>query len=102
MTITADTTIISIPTHQIDLGYTCGECETEASQPLADIVSVGTLICPECGNDMELDTSATVALAAGEFIVTVDGCSQEQARIVMQERIMHDEDLGFNYEISYE
>ena len=95
---------MAIGTHQITLGYTCGDCETEATQPLADITSVGTLICPECGNDMELDTTVDIAPEPSEalFIVTVDGCSQAQAEQVIAERISHDEDYGFSYTIGYE
>lgn len=35
------------------------------------------------------------------FIVTVSGCSAEDARTVMAERICPDEDYGFDYEIGF-
>ena len=35
-----------------------------------------------------------------EFIVTVSGCTAEQAQQVMNERIYYDEDYGFDYRIS--
>lgn len=35
------------------------------------------------------------------FTVTVRGCTGEQAQRVMAERILHDEDYGFDYEIDY-
>lgn len=40
--------------NNITLVYECTEHAGRHRQPLADIVSVGTLICPECGEDMEL------------------------------------------------
>lgn len=40
--------------NNITLVYECTEDDGQYRQPLADIVSVGTLICPECGEDMEL------------------------------------------------
>lgn len=36
------------------------------------------------------------------FVVTVSGCTPEQARQVIAERINHDEDYGFEYSIGYE
>lgn len=36
------------------------------------------------------------------FIVTVAGCTAEQARTVMDERIRHDEEYGFTYGVDYE
>lgn len=45
------------PATWITLLYVCEEAEhtpVALEQPLADIVEVGTLICPECGEDMEL------------------------------------------------
>ena len=36
------------------------------------------------------------------FTVTVQGCTREQAQKVMDERILHDEDYGFDYEVDYE
>lgn len=35
------------------------------------------------------------------FLVTVSGCDREQAEQVIAERINHDEDYGFDYEISH-
>ena len=92
----------SIKTEDITLGYTCPECETEASQPLADIVSVGTPLCNNCDNDMELNTTHDVLIGAGRYLVTVSDCTPAQADQVIAERINHDEDCGFNYTISYE
>lgn len=56
----------SIKTEDITLGYTCPECETEASQPLSDTVSVGTLVCNNCDTEMELDTTHDVVLSSPE------------------------------------
>ena len=36
------------------------------------------------------------------FVVTVSGCTPEQAAQVIAERINHDEDYGFEYSIGYE
>lgn len=36
-----------------------------------------------------------------QFLVTVSGCSAEEAATVMNERISPDEDYGFHYEISH-
>ena len=41
------------------------------------------------------------ALPMHEFIVTVSGCSRDDAEQVMAERINHDEDYGFDYEIGW-
>lgn len=35
------------------------------------------------------------------FLVTVSGCDREQAEQVIAERINHDEDYGFDYQISH-
>jgi len=48
---------------QITLTYHCDSHDgepTHESQPLSDIVFTGTLICPECGEDMELDETVKV------------------------------------------
>ena len=45
--------------NNITLVYECTEHDGQHRQPLADIVSVGTLICPECGEDMELVDTRT-------------------------------------------
>ena len=92
----------SIKTEDITLGYTCPECETEASQPLADIVSVGTPLCTNCDTEMELDTTHDVLIGARRYLVTVSDCTTAQADQVIAERINHDEDYGFDYTISYE
>ena len=49
-------------TDQIVLHYVCEEhySPIRAEQPLADIVYAGTLICPECGEDMALEASVGV------------------------------------------
>lgn len=36
------------------------------------------------------------------FITTVTGCDATQAETVMGERLLHDEDYGFDYIVSYE
>lgn len=36
------------------------------------------------------------------FEVTVTGCSREQAEQVMAERLSHDENYGFDYEIGWQ
>lgn len=36
------------------------------------------------------------------FAATIRGCTREQARQVIAERISYDEDYGFDYEIDYE
>lgn len=50
-----------IKTKSILLQYVCVDESCECcsrqeihEQPLVDIVDVGTLVCPECGDDMEL------------------------------------------------
>jgi len=47
---------INIPLDALTLHYSCDEHLDPilAEQPLADITEVGTLICPECGEDMGL------------------------------------------------
>lgn len=40
-------------------------------------------------------------MAEHTFTVTVSGCSAEEARQVMAERIYHDEDYGFDYQIGF-
>ena len=49
-------------TDQVVLHYVCDEHDSpiRAEQPLADIVDAGTLICPECGDDMALEASVGV------------------------------------------
>lgn len=37
-----------------------------------------------------------------KFVVTVSGCTKEQAEQVMNERISPDEDYGFSYSIGYQ
>lgn len=44
---------------RIILDYRCEKCNETGQQLLSDIVEVGTAICPECGDDMELDEFAT-------------------------------------------
>ena len=36
------------------------------------------------------------------FITTVTGCNAAQAETVMGERLLHDEDYGFDYTVGYE
>lgn len=36
------------------------------------------------------------------FIVTVTGCDAEQAEQVMGERLLHDEDYGFDYSVNFQ
>jgi hypothetical protein len=50
----------NIPASSITLNYTCADDNQTATQPLADITFVGTLICPDCGEDMALDPTVTV------------------------------------------
>lgn len=48
---------------KITLHWTCNEFHDETEhveQSLASIEEVGTAICPECGADMELDSTVTV------------------------------------------
>ena len=49
-------------TDQVVLHYVCDEHDSpiRAEQPLTDIVYAGTLICPECGEDMALENSVGV------------------------------------------
>lgn len=44
----------------IVLGWTCSKCSVYSEQPLEDIVTVGTAICPNCGDDMELEEKVKV------------------------------------------
>ena len=66
----------SIKTEDITLGYTCPECEAEASQPLSDIVSVGTLVCNNCDTEMELDTTHDVVPS-----ISYDECKERGEHI---------------------
>ncbi len=57
----------TIKTSSVFLQYvcvneSCGCCSKQEihEQPLVDIVDVGTLICPECGDDMGLLDEAIV------------------------------------------
>lgn len=52
----------TIDTDNITLLYSCKSCNVPATQPLTDIVSCGTLICPECGDDMELSPKVEINL----------------------------------------
>lgn len=45
---------------QVTLNYTCHNDGTTWDQPATDVTEVGTLICPECEDDMSL-VSVTVA-----------------------------------------
>lgn len=54
----------TIPVSQITLLYTCHPCNERASQELGQITEAGTAICPECGNDMQLDESVDVSVDA--------------------------------------
>ncbi len=47
-----------IPIEQVTLIYYCDSCQHIAEQPLPDITSVGTLVCPDCDTDMVLDKVA--------------------------------------------
>lgn len=58
---------MEISTSKIVLNYTCNNGEDHesglpitATQPLGDIVSVGTLVCEECGDDMDLDSEVSI------------------------------------------
>ncbi len=44
-----------IAVSRITLLYTCHPCNESASQELGQITESGTAICPDCGNDMQLD-----------------------------------------------
>lgn len=52
----------TLPVQLIVLEYRCEDCGPEDihTQPLADITYSGTLICPECGNDMDLTENVRV------------------------------------------
>jgi hypothetical protein len=47
---------VSIPPSAITLEYICNDHDEaiRSDQPLVDITDVGTLICPDCGEDMLL------------------------------------------------
>jgi len=45
---------------KIVLNWRCEECNETAQQHLCNIVEVGTAICPECDNDMELEEFITI------------------------------------------
>lgn len=59
-------------TERIILVYVCDEHEGEHTQPLTDVPHVGTLICPECGEDMTLQPevrfTADVSIIAVEIL----------------------------------
>lgn len=44
---------------------------------------------------------AAGVLPMHEFVVTIAGCSREEAEQVLNERLSHDEDYGFDYEIGW-
>lgn len=92
----------SINTEDIILGFTCRECEWECTADPSSLVEAGTPLCTNCDTEMELDTTHDVKTAENVYLVTVDGCTQEQADQVIAERISHDENYGFHYTISYE
>jgi uncharacterized Zn finger protein (UPF0148 family) len=52
---------VTVDPDKIMLQYHCADCGQIGEQPLCDIVDIGTLICPDCGEDMQLD-SAEVTL----------------------------------------
>ena len=45
-------------------------------------------------------TQVNGVLPMHEFTVTIAGCSREEAEQVLTERLGHDEDYGFDYEIA--
>lgn len=51
---------MSVKIENIIVGFTCPECEHEATQSLADMGTVGGLICSECDTDMDMDSTADV------------------------------------------
>lgn len=46
-------------------------------------------------------TTSTDNTDSHDFVVTVSGCTKEQAERVMGERLLHDEDYGFFYTLEY-
>ena len=61
-----------IHTSSITLIYMCNICLDEVSQPLDSIVDIGTAICPECGDDMQLQHY--VLMNEEDSVVTSDLC----------------------------
>lgn len=51
---------MSVKVENIIVGFTCPECEHEATQSLADMGTVGGLVCSECDTDMDMDSTADV------------------------------------------
>jgi len=49
-----------VPIHKIILHYYCQHCDEAAFQYLPNITEVGTAICPDCGDDMELEDNVEV------------------------------------------
>ena len=50
----------TVTPEQVTLNYKCDNDGAEWAQPATDVTEVGTLICPECEDDMSL-VSVTVA-----------------------------------------
>lgn len=48
-----------------------------------------------------MSESATSPKSEHKFVVTVSGCSYDEAVTVMGERISYDEDYGFEYQIDW-
>jgi hypothetical protein len=51
--------------------------------------------------DQPQRSAMNTASIGHRFTVTVDGCTEEQAKQVMRERIYHDESYGFDYTIDF-
>ena len=86
-------------TDQVVLHYVCDAHDSpiRAEQPLTDIVDAGTLICPECGEDMALEASVGVrsipddpeAIAAREAQTTANQLTESLRDILAEDAQEH-------------
>jgi predicted RNA-binding Zn-ribbon protein involved in translation (DUF1610 family) len=61
---------------------------------VAECTACNTGTCAWCKEEIRQATTHT-------YMVTVTGCSRKQADRVMRERLGHDEDYGFNYNLNW-
>ena len=78
-----------------DCGAGC-RCAAEA-KPVPEPGAGGKVVDAAMGSNK---TQVNGVLPMHEFTVTIAGCSREEAEQVLTERLGHDEDYGFDYEIA--
>lgn len=52
--------MLKVPTENITLSFQCPECEFDAVVTVSDLLEVGTPICTDCDEPMELHSEAEV------------------------------------------